>query len=168
MTPGGRTDAYREVLQSDWRDVASIPEAVRNRLESIPSAKQTPPETAARFDEMARRTEEAVARANKKMTAENREWLSSESDFLTLAGMARYHAHKQRGTYLLTYFDRTAAAAALASARRELQAGLGVWERLVQLTHGTYPSEIGFRPHAHRSRPDASPYHRPALGAGTE
>jgi hypothetical protein len=76
INPGGLTDAYREVLPSDWRFVASIPEAVRNRLEGIASAKQAAPETAARFEEMARLTEEAVARAGKKLGAQNREWLS--------------------------------------------------------------------------------------------
>jgi hypothetical protein len=44
---------------------------------------------------MARRTEEAVARAGKKAGAGKREWLSSESDFLTLAGMARSHAQRR-------------------------------------------------------------------------
>jgi hypothetical protein len=145
INPGGLTDAYREVLPSDWRYVASIPEAVRNRLEGIPSAKQTAPETAARFDQMARRTEEAVARAGKKIGARNHEWLSSEPDFLTLAAMARYHAHKQRGTYLLAYFDRTGDAEALASAKRELEAGLAVWERLVKITD-VYPGRMSFGP----------------------
>jgi hypothetical protein len=145
INPGGLTDSYREVLPSDWRYVASIPEAVKNRLEGIASAKQTAPDTAARFEEMARQTEAAVERAKKKVAADNREWLSSEPDFLTLAGMARYHAHKQRGTYLLAYFDRTADADALASARRELQAGLETWERLVKITN-VYPSQMAFGP----------------------
>jgi hypothetical protein len=167
INPGGLTDAYREVLPSDWRYVASIPEAVRNRLEGIPSAKQTAPETAARFDEMARRTEEAVARAAKKIGAGNREWLSSESDFLTLAGMARYHAHKQRGTYLLTYFDRTGDARALASAKRELQAALAVWERLVKITD-VYPGPMSFGPDDAGHWRDKLPYVRHDLALVAE
>jgi hypothetical protein len=168
INPGGLTDAYREVLPSDWRYVASIPEAVNNRLEGIPSAKQTPNETATRFDGIARRTEEAVARANKKIAAGNREWLSSESDFLTLAGMARYHAHKQRGTYLLTYFDRTADATALSAAKRELQAGLGVWERLVKVTDGIYPAEMAFGPDDIGHWRDKLPYIRHDLALVAE
>jgi hypothetical protein len=168
INPGGLTDAYREVLPSDWRYVASIPEAVQNRLANIPSAKQTPPETAARFEELARRTEEAVARANKKIAAGNREWLSSESDFLTLAGMARYHAHKQRGTYLLTYFDRTADAAALSSAKRELQSGLEVWQRLIKLTDGIYPAEMAFGPDDVGHWKDKLPYVRHDLAMVAE
>jgi hypothetical protein len=167
ISPGGLTDAYREVLPSDWRYVASIPEAVRNRLEGIPSAKQTAPETAARFDEMARLTEEAVARAGKKLGAGNREWLSSQSDFLTLAGMARYHAHKQRGTYLLAYFDRTADSHALASAKRELEAALGVWEHLVKITD-VYPGQMAFGPDDVGHWRDKLPYVRHDLALVAE
>ena len=166
INSGGLTDAYREVLPSDWRYVASIPEAVQNRLKGIPSAKQTAPETAARFDEMARRTEEAVARAGKK-AAGNREWLSSESDFLTLAGVARYHAHKQRGTYLLAYFDRTGDAEALASAKHEFEAGLGVWERLIKITE-VYPSQMSFGPDDVGHWRDKLPYVRHDLALVAE
>ena len=72
INPGGLTDAYREVIPSDWRYVASIPEAVKNRLNGIPSAKQIPFQTAARFEEMARQTELAVAQAKKKIGSGNK------------------------------------------------------------------------------------------------
>jgi len=145
INPGGLVDSYRDVLPSDWRYVASILEAVRNRVEGIGSAKQTAPETAARLEEMARGAEEAVARASKKMPAKNREWMSSAPDFQTLAGMARYHAHKQRAAYLLAYFDRTADAESLTSARRELEKGLAVWEGMLKTTE-VYPTNMAFGP----------------------
>src|SRR5207247_5016579 len=63
INPGGLAGSYREVLPSDWRTIASMNEAVKNRVEGIASAKQTPFETAAMFDDMAQRTEEADARA---------------------------------------------------------------------------------------------------------
>jgi hypothetical protein len=168
INPGGLADSYREVLPSDWRYVASIPEAVRNRVEGVASAKQTAPETSARFAEMAQQTEEAVARAKKKIGSGNREWLSSESDFLVLAAMARYHAHKQRGTYLLTYFDRTADAAALGGAKREFEAGLAVWEQLVRLTENVYPSEMAFGPDDVGHWRDKLPYVRHDLALVAE
>ena len=36
INPGGLLDAYRDVLPSDWRYVASIPEAVENRIRQWP------------------------------------------------------------------------------------------------------------------------------------
>lgn len=146
INPGGLADSYREVSPSDWRYVAGIPEAVANRLNNTASAKQTPDETAKRFDTMAQLTEEAVARAKKKLSGPNREWLSTEPDLLVLAHLARYHAHKQRGTYLLTYFDRTRDESVLPEARREFEAGLAVWQKLVSLTDQLYPHQMAFGP----------------------
>src|SRR5439155_13660126 len=40
INPGGLIDAYKQTLPSDWRYVASIPEAVRNRIDGAASAKQ--------------------------------------------------------------------------------------------------------------------------------
>src|SRR5262249_50286097 len=50
-----------------------------------------------------------------------------------------------RGAYLLAYFDRTAEGAALAAAKRELQAGLEEWQRIIQITD-VYPGEMAFGP----------------------
>jgi hypothetical protein len=158
INPGGLTDAYREVQPGDWRYVASIPEAVDNRLTGKASAKQTPDETARRLDEMARRTEEAVTRARKRIGADNREWLSTEPDLLVLAAMARYHAHKQRGTYLLAYFDRTRDESVLPEARREFEGGLDVWKKLVALTTDLYPRQMAFGPDDNGHWADKLPY----------
>ena len=40
INPGGLVESYREVLPSDWRYMASIPEAVRNRVEGV-AVRQT-------------------------------------------------------------------------------------------------------------------------------
>src|SRR5437868_6993082 len=45
INPGGLAESYREVLPSDWRYIAAIPEAVRNRVEGLASAKQTAGDT---------------------------------------------------------------------------------------------------------------------------
>jgi hypothetical protein len=145
INPGGLVDSYRDVLPSDWRYVASILEAVRNRVEGVGSAKQTAPETAARFEQMARSTEEAIGGAARKVPPQNREWKSSLPDFQTLAGLARYHAHKQRAAYLLAYFDRTADAASLTAARSELEKSVAVWEGLMKTTE-VYPTNMAFGP----------------------
>jgi hypothetical protein len=145
INPGGLIDAYIDVRPSDWRFVASIPEAVRNRIEGTPSAKQTPEQTAAQLSELAARAERAVERARPKL-ADNREWRASEPDFLVLAHLARYHAHKQLAAVRLAGFYRTGDPEELASARRELEGGLAVWRSLVRLTDGLYPASMAFGP----------------------
>ncbi len=146
VNPGGLIDAYIETLPSDWRYVASIPEAVRNRLEGVASAKQTPYQTAERLRHLAARIRQAVARVASGASSLLREWRASEPDFLALAHLARYHAHKQIAAYELAWFYRTADLAALKAARRELQAALQVWEELVRLTDGLYPAEMANGP----------------------
>jgi hypothetical protein len=85
-----------------------------------------------------------VARVAGAIRADNREWLSSEPDFLILAALARYHARKQLAAEALAWFDATGDAGSLARARRELEAGLAVWEGLVRLTDGVYPDEMAY------------------------
>ncbi|MGI8745235.1 MAG: hypothetical protein ACR2NN_22220 [Bryobacteraceae bacterium] len=158
INPGGLVDAYAQVLPSDWRYVAAIPEAVRNRLSQNVSAKQTPSETAGWLDDIARQVDTAVERAGSKMKPVNREWLSSEPDFRVLAFMAHYHARKQRAAYALTFFDETADPAALASAERELTSGVGIWKDLVKLTDGLYPEQMAFGPDDNGHWKDKLPY----------
>jgi len=146
LNPGGLIDAYIDVKPSDWRYIAAIPEAVRNRIQGVASAKQTPEGTAERLRELAARTEQALERARGKLAAAHQEWRSSEPDFRVLAELARYHAHKQVAAERLAYFDETGDAAALKAARRELTAGLEVWEKLVGLTEGVYPAYMAFGP----------------------
>lgn len=146
INPGGLLDAYRDVLPSDWRYVSTIPEAVQNRISQTASAKQTPQQTAALLIALARRTEEAVARAEKKIPSGNVEWRSSRPDFEVLSLLARYHAHKQLAADRVTYFDATGDRAALDAATRDLEGALAIWERLVRLTDGLYPAEMAFGP----------------------
>jgi hypothetical protein len=160
INPGGLIDAYRDVLPSDWRYIASIPEAVQNRIHHIASAKQTAPQTAALLNDLAQRTEQAVARADTKIAAGAREWRSSKPDFEVLALLARYHALKQTATDQVTYFDATGDRAALDSAARDLKNALQVWERLVKLTDGLYPEQMAFGPDDAGHWKDKLPYVR--------
>ena len=146
VNPGGLIDAYIETPPSDWRYVASIAEAVENRLSGAASAKQTPQQTAARLREMAARIEQAVARVRATAGAASREWRASEPDFLALAWLARYHAHKQVAAYELAWFYRTADPEGLRAARRELEAARQAWEKLAALTDGLYPAEMAYGP----------------------
>jgi len=160
INPGGLVDAYRKVLPSDWRYVASIPEAVENRLRGNASAKQTALTTSAEFNKIADTIEAALDRAGKQIKPNHREWLSTESDLRVLALLARYHAHKQKAAYDLELFDRTADAESLADARRELSSGLAVWERLAALTDGLYPANMSFGPDDLGHWKDKLPYVR--------
>lgn len=160
VNPGGLIDAYIETRPGDWRFVARIPEAVENRLQGVASAKQTPQETAARLLAIASRIEEAVARARAAGGQPGREWVASEPDFLVLARLARYHAHKQLAAYELAWHDRTGDGEALKAARRELEAALRQWQALVELTDGLYPSEMVFGPQDYGHWKDRLPYVR--------
>ena len=160
VNPGGLIDAYIETRPSDWRYVASIGEAVENRLKGVASAKQTPHETAAKLREAAERIEQAVARVRSRPGPVPREWSASEPDFVALAHLARYHAHKQIAAYELAWYYRTGDGAALENARRELEAALKVWEGLVRLTDGLYPEEMAFGPQDVGHWKDRLPYVR--------
>ncbi|MCP5109205.1 MAG: hypothetical protein GY953_00055, partial [bacterium] len=92
INPGGLIDVYRQVYTSDWRYAASPTEAVRNRIESIPSAKQTPLETAALLRGYAQSIDDATGRAASKLGEDHREWSGTRPDFRVLAHLARYHA----------------------------------------------------------------------------
>lgn len=158
INPGGLLDNYRDALPSDWRYIASIPEAVHNRLQHIASAKQTPAQTAALLNELAKHTEAALARADRKIPAGNAEWRSTKPDFQVLALLARYHANKQTATDQTTYFDATGDRAALDSATRDLKHALDIWEQLVRLTDGLYPDHMDYGPDDTGHWKDKLPY----------
>jgi hypothetical protein len=146
INPGGLIEAYREVRPSDWRYIASIPEAVHNRVRGIASAKQTPLETSALLHALVAQINKAVAEVNKSIEPGNKEWKSTESDFLVLAALAQYHARKVMAADQLTYFYETGHDSGLYAARRELVGAQRVWERLVKLTDGVYPPDMSFAP----------------------
>lgn len=168
INPGGLIEFYKDVLPSDWRYVASISEAVRNRIEGIPSAKQTPSDTAAILRELARGTEEAVERAGARLGDSHEEWRGSEPDFQVLAALARYHAHKQIAADQLTYFYETSDQAALNAARVELASALQVWEKLAGFTDGLYPPQMAFGPGDVGHWKDKLPYVRHDLKMAEE
>jgi hypothetical protein len=146
INPGGLVDDYIDVLPSDWRYIASIPEAVQNRIHGISSAKQTPRQTSALLNSIASNIEQALARARAEIGAGNKEWESSQPDFEVLALLARYHARKMLAAYQLEYFYKTGNGTALEAARGELEKALGYWERLVRLTDGLYPEQMVYGP----------------------
>jgi hypothetical protein len=160
INPGGLLESYRDTPPSDWRFIASIPEAVQNRIRHVASAKQTPQETAMLLNSMAQRTEEAIARADEKILPGNAEWRSSKPDFQVLALLARYHALKQTATDQVAYFDATGDRTALESAITDLKKALQTWERLVVLTDGLYPEQMALGPDDVGHWKDKLPYVR--------
>ena len=160
INPGGLIDAYKDVRPSDWRLIASPEEAARSRLQGVASAKQTPEQTAGRLRALAARTEQGLSQARARLAPDHKEWRSSEADFSVLALLARFHAHQQIAAERLAWFDETADPSALPAARRELEAALGVWEKLVQLTDGLYPAEMAFGPDDVGRWKDKLPYVR--------
>jgi hypothetical protein len=146
INPGGLIDSYKEILPSDWRYIASIAEAASNLRTGTASAKQTAFDTATLLEDIADRAEQAVARASRKLGADHAEWNGSAPDFTVLASLARYHAHKQRAALYLEWFDTSADEQSLAAAKRELTAGLDVWERLARFTDGLYSPDFANGP----------------------
>ncbi|GEM_PF-1497591 len=88
---------------NDW--IATIDEAVRNRLEHSASAKWTPPEI-----------DDALLSAAALL--EN----SGVPDFQLLTRLAKFHAHRERAAYELELFDQVKDGAALDRAEREMSA----------------------------------------------
>jgi hypothetical protein len=166
--PGGVIDDYIHVYPTDFRYIASIPEAVQNRLDGTVSAKQTPAQTSALLDSIASGIEAAVQRAGEKMRPGNKEWASSEMDFSVLSHLARYHARKMLAAYDLQYFYRTADEGSLTAARNQLERALGIWESLVKLTDGVYPAHMSFGPDDFGSWKDKLPYVKYDLDAVRE
>jgi hypothetical protein len=160
INPGGLIDSYKEVLPSDWRYIASIPETVRNLLTGHASAKQTPHDTAGRLDDTAARVAAAVSRASSRIKGAHPEWDGSRPDFEVLAHLARYHAHKQRAALAVEWFDATTNRSALESAGRDLTAASGEWEDLVKLTDGLYSPDFATGPDDVGHWKDKLPYVR--------
>jgi hypothetical protein len=160
INPGGLTDEYRYIRPSDWRFIASIPEAVHNQVNGEGSAKQTPEQTAERLEKWAAGTEEAVTRVRDKLGPTHKGWRGSEPDFLVLAALARYHARKQLAAEQLTRFYETGDPAGLGAATRESKAALHTWEKLVELTDGLYPVQMAFGPAEVGHWKDKLPYVR--------
>jgi hypothetical protein len=160
LSPGGSLDSYRDTLPSDWRYIASIPEALQNHLTHTASAKQTPRQTAVLLDGLAADVDAAVARVDRHIDAVNAEWRTSRIDFLVLAHLARYHARKQLAVADVAYFDATGDRSVLDSARHGLEEALRVWEALVALTDGVYPDAMAFGPEDVGHWKDKLPYVR--------
>jgi len=158
VNPGGLIDDYIDIRPSDWRYIASIPDAVQNELNGTASAKQTPTETSELLDSIAAKIAEAVDKAKEKIGSGNKEWESSEPDFEVLELMARYHARKMLAADHLEYFYKTADGSALEGAKNELQDALTIWESLVHLTDGVYPEQMIFGPDDFGDWKDRLPY----------
>ncbi len=111
---------------ADTRTVASISEAVRNRIERVASAKETPVERSEYLAGLAARIRAALD-AVKTRLPENAEWRMSEPDFEALRSIALFHSNKLAGRYQLELFAHTGDPAALAAARHALDAAAGNW-----------------------------------------
>ena len=127
---GWPLDFWEEARPGDWRTMASVAEAVKNRLRGAASAKQTPLETAELLLERAGKIEAALEAARGKIPESHREWGSAASDFAMVAQLARYHAHRHLAATHTAWFDETGDADALAAARREMAGALAAAEKL--------------------------------------
>ena len=115
--------AGKDDAPDEWSPVATIREAVHTRLDRLASAKQTPIET-----------------ADLLMTAASSLEKASSPDFQLLAGLARYHAHKQRAAYYLDLsnearrYNPEETTAALDFADEELKRARADWRSTEKLS----------------------------------
>jgi hypothetical protein len=158
INPGGLIDSYKEVRPSDWSFITSFEESVQSRLAGGASAKQNAQATAARLNEFALKTEQALARASNLLGDKHAEWSGTKPDLQVLAMLARYHARKQMAADNLAWFDATWDPAALPAARSELEAALRIWQQLAALTDGLYPAEMTYGPEDRGSWKDKLAY----------
>lgn len=86
--------------------VATIPEAIRDRIGGVASAKETPLQIADSLSALSAGLEK-----------------SAMPDFQLLAELARDHSHRLRAEYYVDLFDQTRNPAALDRAEQELKAG---------------------------------------------
>lgn len=142
VNPGGLLDAHDDASPGDGRFIAGIPEAVRNRLRGIASAKQTPAETADLLRERAAKIEAILSRLQSKIPDSNSEWRAMEPDFQALALLARYHAYRLLAADQVTYFDETGDSAALESAHAQIAAAVSVWEKLASNETGPWRDRL--------------------------
>jgi hypothetical protein len=105
-----------------------VKEAVQNRIKGIPSAKQTPLMAASHLQKLSLNLEQAVERIKKSIDPENKEWKTSEDDFLTLAAIAKYHCRMQMAADQLEVFEQTGADSGLYAAQRELRGAARQWD----------------------------------------
>ncbi len=108
----------------------NVKEAVRNRVKGIPSTTQTPVAAAAHFQRLALNLERTVETAKKSIDPANKEWTSSEADFLSLAAVAKYYARMQMAADQLEVFEQTGADSGLYAAQREIRGAARQWERI--------------------------------------
>ncbi len=101
---------------ANWTGVATIREAVANRLEGVASAKRTPLQTA-----------DLLMAASAALDA------ASRPDVQLLALLGLYHAHKQRAAYALELFDQAHDRSSLDVARRELESALAEWSSMLRI-----------------------------------
>jgi len=158
INPGGLLDTYREARPMDWRVAASPLEAVQNRLNATPSAKQTPGQTSELLRGLADGVDGAVSRVRWKVEPGNKEWRSSEVDFQVLSHIARFHSHRLLAAYHLTLFYQACVPSSLNAAKAEAEHALRVWEKLVLLTDGVYPAEMVFHWQEYGHWKDKIPY----------
>ncbi len=109
LPEANRAAAEQIAPLNDW--IATIAEAVRDRLEGIASAKREPLETAGLL---------LAAAAPLDQTA--------VPDFQLLARLARFHAHSLRAAYELELFDQTRDAATLDRGEQEINAAHALFD----------------------------------------
>lgn len=151
ISMGGLLSAYTDLRGADKGLFPSIDEQVDAELAGHLTGRLGPTRLAALYDEIAKQVDRALASADGKLTTRSKEYRATVNDFQILAGLARYHAHRQREGYLMSKFYRTSDASLLPAAMEESTGALEVWKKLVEIAEGQYhaPMQTGPRENGH-------------------
>ncbi|MBN1909152.1 MAG: hypothetical protein JW818_05385 [Pirellulales bacterium] len=101
---------------------------------------------AALFDAIADRIDQTLAEADARIGSPDREYRATQNDFHILAGLARYHACRQREGYQMAKFYRTGDGSLLDGAEREAVAALAHWKGLVEVADRQYYDHLVLGP----------------------
>ena len=143
---GGVLGAYLDLRGSDKMQFPSINDQTAEELKGMLTGRPGPEGLAREYDRIADAVEKALGPGALGTLNTNKEFLSTRADFLMLAHLARYHAHRQREGYRMARFFATGDLGETRTALAEAQGAVEEWRALVALADRWYYEHMQFAP----------------------
>lgn len=143
---GGLLGYYLDLNGTDKWYFPSINDQVAEELAGTLTGRPGPEGLAGEYESIAVGIEKALASEALGALKSNKEILSTHADFLMLASLARYHAHRQRECYRMARFYATGDVAETLIALAEAQQAVEEWRSLVSLSDRWYYERLQLGP----------------------
>ncbi|MBN1909146.1 MAG: hypothetical protein JW818_05350, partial [Pirellulales bacterium] len=143
---GGIGPAYNDLRGVDQALFPSIDTQVDNELAGRLTGHLGAVRLAALFDRIADEIDRSLDAADAKIAARDREYRATQNDFRILAGLARFHACRQREGYNMSKFYRTGDGSLLPEALAEAEASLVHWKELTKIGDRQYYDHLVLGP----------------------